>query len=354
MIEKYFFRRSNDIIDGANVTLVSSQRREPKIPIQYVQRNPKTVEISKIFDKDTIHIYYQNVNSIKGEQKQKVILETFDDHCSGYDVIALTETWLKPGANIIDGIFKGFDVYRRDARQDEHGVLVAISSNLYSDLVIIEGFDHLEFVCVKLFHKNHFIYFYCLYIEPGRLDSVYKEHAKAIEKIEYSQGDTLFVVGDFNIPEVTWFEDGDKFGFVTKSQNKKIEPFKVEKFKYQLNGLKNDAGNILDLAYVNNSEGISFEKVEPDFYFSKKDPKHPPFEILIESMSSFTGIIKSAKEYAYSVMNNRISNLERSFEKVGDGYNREIEKINYEEQERKRQVENRLKLFLSNISAVKK
>lgn len=345
MIDKYHLRRSDDLIDGANVTLgVPSQRREPKNSIQYVQKNPETVKISKILNKDTIHLYYQNVRSMSSEGKQKDILETFDEHCSGYDIMALTETWLKPGANIIDGIFKGFDVYRRDAREDEHGVLVAISSNLYSDLVIIEGFDHLEFVCVKLFHKNHFIYIYCLYIEPGRSQGVYKEHIKAIEKIQHSKNDTLFIIGDFNIPNVEWEEDGERGSFVTTSKSRKIQLFKGKIFECQLNGILNDACNILDFAYVNNTDGISSEKVQSEFFFSKEDPSHPPFEILIESISSFEGFEKSVKEYAYSVknkiINNHISDLESIFEKLDDEFKWRIEKETYEEreQERKRQV----------------
>lgn len=325
-IHKYFVRPSDHATIGTKVT-PKVVEQEPGKSIRSVQRDPNTSGIGKISNKDTIQLYYQNVNSIKGKEKQTEISKTFNERCNEYDVMALTETWLGPEPNIIDGILKKYDVYRCNTK---HGVLIAVSSKLYSDPVIIEGFDHLEYVCVKIFHKNHFIYIYCLYIDTKIERNFYEQHFKAIEKIEYSKNDTLIVIGDFNIEGVSW-EKGD-VGYVTKSKDKRLQLF-TRKFKYQLSNLRKDGGNVLDLAFVNNIEGITLEKVEKKFHLSKEDPRHPPFKIVIDSMSSFIGFQKCIKEYAYSEKNRETGDLESKYKNLNNEYAWMYKKEESEEKE---------------------
>lgn len=344
-IHKYFLRPSDHANNETN-KIHKVLEQEPGKSIRSVQRDPNTSGIGKISNKDTIQLYYQNVNSIDGKKRQKDILKTFNKRCSEYDVLALTETWLEPNSHVIDGIFKEFDVYRCNTK---HGVLIAVSSKLYSDLVIIEGFDHLEYVCVKMFHKNHFIYIYCLYIDTKIERNFYEQHFKAIEKIEYSKNDTLIVIGDFNIPNVSW-EKGD-VGYATESKDKRLQLF-TRKFKYQLSNLKKDKGSVLDLAFVNNIEGITLEKVEEKFHFSKEDPLHPPFKIVIDSMSSFVGFSKCIKEYAYSEKNRETSDLEKKYKNLDNEFAWMYKKEIKEEREAKQSEEAKEKKRLAKIDAV--
>lgn len=149
--------------------------------IPYPKRDPQSSNICKIGDKDSIRIYYQNVQSIDSKDMQKRFNKEL---ANNYDVIVITETWIKNISNL-EMFDEGFDVYRCDRSSENSdkerggGVLVAVSSKLYSGPVIIQGFDFLEYVCLKILHHGHFIYIYSLYMS-GELKGTGRKHVEAI------------------------------------------------------------------------------------------------------------------------------------------------------------------------------
>lgn len=72
-----------------------------------------STEICKIYHKDHIRMYYQNVRSIKSDDKMKDFKAT---SVSEYDVVIFTETWLKGGPlkHDMNVLNEHYDVYRFD------------------------------------------------------------------------------------------------------------------------------------------------------------------------------------------------------------------------------------------------
>ncbi|XP_037045300.1 uncharacterized protein LOC119080844 [Bradysia coprophila] len=301
-------------------TIKNSKKLQiPKIP--HMKRDPQSTQISKVARKDSIRIYYQNVQSIRGNRKKSQFNRNL---AKNYDVIVFTETWLEQASNL--QIFdEGFDVYRCDRSTDNTyklgygGVLVAVSSKLYSDLVIVQGFDFLEYVCLKLLHNDHFVYIYCLYI-PGELKKdIAPQHIKAIEAINCDKGDTFIVVGDFNMPGIEWKSSADNTFF----QPDKLDPiFQLLQNKklYQLNNIKNIRGNVLDLIFVNNPNTSKLSPVNEQQSLMPIIDVHPPFEIVIDSLNFPSNLTEAAKKKAYSIRKAYIQHMEKFFDDLDWDY----------------------------------
>lgn len=282
----------------------------PKTP--YIKRDPESP--CKVSRKDSIRIYYQNVQSIRGNRKKKQFNRSL---AQNYDVIVFTETWLNETSNL--EIFdEGFDVYRCDRSTENTykpgfgGVLVAVSSKLYSDSVTIAGFSCLEYICLKLLHNDHYIYIYCLYL-PGELRrTIGPQHIKAIESIDYSRNDTLVVLGDFNIPDIVWTSSANNTFFQPDKRDRLLRSLERKKL-YQLNNIQNEQGNVLDLIFVSDTNAIELSGVHEQVALMPVIKAHPPFEISIDSLKFPQHLSESAKQKAYSIRKDCVQQLEKLF-----------------------------------------
>lgn len=278
--------------DGrTNITPIKMKNFQSERPkVSNPQRDPRSRQICKVASKDSIRIYYQNVRSIHSEYKQKKFRS---DLACDFDVIVFTETWLMEDKSRLQIFDDGFDIYRCDRSRSYKdgcggGVLVAVSSKLYSDPVVVEEFDFLEFVSLKIFHKDHYLYLYCFYM-PGEIKHhMSGQHIRAIEAMEYSKNDTLMVIGDFNMPNIKWVMN-EAGGFRPSDATKMTRSVTTMlggslKDMCQLNDIKNDSGNVLDLAFVNKPDGVSLLPVRgKDALMDSIDKSHPPFEIIVNA-----------------------------------------------------------------------
>ncbi len=275
-------------------------KNEPKKMVCVKELHTKT-EISKIFHKDSIKMYYQNVRSIKSDDK----MESFNDtSVRNYDVVILTETWLDAGQPLkgqMNVLNEYYDVYRGDrplgSKAGGGGALIAVSATLYSDRVPLNGFDHLEFVCVQFCNESKSIFVYCAYIPPMSTSTkhIYKDHFQAIRSINVNINDILIVVGDFNIPNIEWQSNDNKKLLpqpVTETRElteKLAELAKLQSDRklHQLSNYKNPKGNVLDLVFSNDADHTSVSLLpESELPLSKQDKCHPrPFEIVLNSNS---------------------------------------------------------------------
>lgn len=275
------------------------------VPI--IKENVKDMHTStekcKTYHEDHILMYYQNVRSIKSDNKMKAFKAT---SVSKYDVVIFTETWLKGGPlkHNMNVLNEHYDVYRfdrlRSGKSGGGGALIAVSAKFYNDRVLLEGYTHLEYVCVQFFNDNKSIFLYCAYISPdsAKSEEVYEDHFKAIQSIKISENDILIVVGDFNFPNTVWHPKDDgtfllKFKdsiTVTRSLSEKLATFIEFQSKcnlHQLCNYENPIGNVLDLVFSNDIDHISINKLpasqDP---MSTPDEIHaPPFEIIFNSVS---------------------------------------------------------------------
>lgn len=235
---------------------------------------------------DSLHIYYQNVRGIRTKSKN-FYLQTL---ATNGDVITLTETWLNNSHKSEEYFGNDFIVYRRDRSHLNSsasiggGVLLAISSKIHSEQLNLDGFDHLEFICTKLtFKKTKFI-IYCLYIPPNATIDTFHDHIEAIKKIKYNINETLIIIGDFNLPSITWIENDEDNDYLPTNIRSEAAIFTCESMLQeglrQINNIHNIAGNTLDLVFTSDTSSTTVLKAPKPI--SKIDVYHQPFEILIE------------------------------------------------------------------------
>ncbi|XP_055296460.1 uncharacterized protein LOC129565513 [Sitodiplosis mosellana] len=286
------------IVSPKKVPKKTSNAKNVEAKTAYVKDMHTSTEVCKTAYTDTVRMYYQNVNSIKSDEKMKNFVAT---SVSKYDVVIFTETWLNDAQALkhnMSGFNEHFDVYRRNRSESVKsrggGVLVAVSAKLYSDPVLLNRFNHLEYVCLQFLNNNKSIFLYCAYIPPDSTIDIYADHVKAIRSINLRKDDLLIVVGDFNLPNFDWHTKDNKTfwpemnGSVreTRLQTQKFQLLKELQLKcklYQFCNAKNHKGNVLDLVFSNYTDHMSIgELPESQKPMSKHDERHaPPFEIII-------------------------------------------------------------------------
>jgi len=85
-------------------------------------------------------------------------------------------------------------------------VLVAVTSTLTSERIYFLSPNDKEFVGVKVSLKSFSIYVTCSYIPPGSYLTIYEQHLSEIKSVlsHLSERDLLIVLGDFNLPDISW------------------------------------------------------------------------------------------------------------------------------------------------------
>ena len=124
----------------------------------------------------------------------------------------------------------------------------------------------------RLFHQN-------------RAETFLKTIATADLIINKYKFDKIVLTGDFNLPNVNWFND--EFGvYLVRNINTQTECilnyFAYLNF-YQLNHIPNYSNNVLDLVFSDDSSIL----VTPEMPLVKDDKFHPPFNFNVVIKSDF-------------------------------------------------------------------
>jgi len=173
-----------------------------------------------------------------------------------------------------------FFVYRKD-RQTRRGggVLIGVKSNLTSEFVDISESSGIKFISVKLSFPKRKIFFICSYISPGSEFNVYLLHLSAIHSISLLlETDQLIVLGDFNLPNISWLESKDSLAMIPRMQNDFIDGL-VELSLQQVNRIPNHIGRLLDLIFVFDSSDAEVSRISP--LSLPEDCYHPTLQLCI-------------------------------------------------------------------------
>lgn len=209
-------------------------------------------------------------------QSTELLLST---NLSDYDIIAIAETWLNPDQKEFEFIDKKYKVFRKDrafasiAAEIGGGVLIAIRNEIDCEQYITDEMLNLEAVCIKIpTATNSNIFVYCLYIQPTADIETYDAHLKAIESIDCSSRDAIFITGDWNFADkIRWHENDDGIGFLPIMDNSqsaksiianKCVSFFLQNGYSQLCNLENKHKNVLDLVLTNIPELVNVQKVD--------------------------------------------------------------------------------------------
>lgn len=266
-------------------------------PTQTHQSSPRDNSTNRIC------MYYQNVRGLRTKTGK---FKLSSNGCD-YDIIALTETGLH--SSIHDGeLFNNneFSIYRRDrskansTRERFGGVLLAVKSGIPSEEVIVPQTEDVELIVVKIHFKGKFVYVCNLYIPSNSPIAVYHRYTIALERvidhIDLSVEERLYILGDFNMPNVRWRPSTNDvysdYGFFsgTSFETKSLLPYNIDtsanaELLYTLLGAGlnqtnsdcNYQGNILDLVFCNESSDVTVRRSRSPMI--KIDRYHEPLEI---------------------------------------------------------------------------
>ncbi|XP_055623143.1 uncharacterized protein LOC129766593 [Toxorhynchites rutilus septentrionalis] len=182
--------------------------------------------------------------------------------CGDYDIVVLTETWLRP------------DIANTELASD------------YTIRSLRSNYTQLEQVVASVKLPDLTIYICGIYIRPNSHPDVYTMHSNAVCDIcdRALDTDSIVVVGDYNLPYLSWTFDEDINSYLPSNASTEAELVFTETIAasglHQINTLRNSNNRILDLAFVNDS--CNAEIIEPPFPLLKLDAHHKPFVLRIQ------------------------------------------------------------------------
>lgn len=245
--------------------------------------------------------FYQNVRGMR--TKSKTIMQNVGT--SVFDIIIFTETWLSSDIFSHEFFPKKFDVFRYDRTVSRGGgVLIAINSETLSgELYDTDEHENMERICVKISMGKRRLFVYAYYIPPNSPKKLYESHLEAIGRIKTAENDMCLVLGDANLPNITWRQD--------KKFNNVYNPVAVSSASAQcfidglhginlrqFNYLENEADNILDLCFFNEPEIIRLEEVVRPLSFPI-DASHKHFTLNLSMDAKASNTAAWVRVFAY-------------------------------------------------------
>lgn len=204
-----------------------------------------------------MYLYYQNVRGINTK------LDVFVRNVSlfDYDIIVLSETWLRQEVNDSElGLLPNYSIFRCDRcsviENDIRGggVLIAIKNHYHCSQITIHN-NNIEQLFVKLTIGSTMFIIGAVYIPPHSSLNVYNNHTDIINNLlcQYNNS-KIVLLGDYNLPAIQWSSVSD--GVV--SHFGKLEADALANFSYlnlkQFNTIKNHKNSILDLVLSNSAD----------------------------------------------------------------------------------------------------
>lgn len=201
-------------------------------------------------NKHNIRCLYFNARSLSNKTKELQTLAT------DIDIIAVTETWLKPdilNCELLPG--NDFSIHRQDrVGRNGGGVMLAVRNTILSirrkDL---ESRNSEILACeIRLESKKKFLVL-VLYRPPNTDLDHMKEFKKSLHLATKAKFDHLVVCGDFNLPHIDWSTG-------TAINNDDIHHYFAKTIKdnylYQLIDFPTRINNILDLVLTNSPDKV--------------------------------------------------------------------------------------------------
>lgn len=196
-------------------------------------------------------------------------LHTFYLNCAicDYDLIVLTETWLNESVLNPEVIPNVFTLYRIDRNTNNSifskggGALIAVRNTLKSEPLYENEFLNLELLCVKLSVGDVNIIVVACYIPSGSSLTSYGDYITALSIIgnRCFPNDKLFVIGDFNLTNVTWMVDPENISVLIPIEcGNDLERETTENIAsiglFQINYICNENKRLLDLLFTDSWE----------------------------------------------------------------------------------------------------
>ena len=205
------------------------------------------------------------------------------------DIVCLTETWLNLSFLNSELFSKDFNVFRKDRFDTVDGevgggVLIAVNINFTSSIFPIPFSEGIELLCVKIALNKSFVYIINTYIPPASTELVYQSVLKSIDYVVgfLESRDEIIVMGDFNLPEVSWVLSDNKMSLNGHTSINKNQDFldSINSDLQQISCIKNRFEKQLDLVFSTDYSKVVV--LESKVELSKIDNYHPPLDIFYQ------------------------------------------------------------------------
>lgn len=183
-----------------------------------------------------------------------------------FDIIVLTETWLDSRTFSSQVFGPSYEVFRcdRSARNSTKsvggGVLVAVKKKLKSKPIDNDSWASIEQVWVKIEFSGRNLFLCGIYIPPDRTRDMasIETHNQSIIHIcaAANPEDEIVVVGDFNLPGISWQTCGNGFmhpnlgrSSIHAAASRLLDCYSTATLR-QINNVLNENNRCLDLCFV--------------------------------------------------------------------------------------------------------
>ena len=164
-------------------------------------------------------------------------------YCHDFQIVAITESWLKPYILDNEILPTGYNIFRNDRSSRGGGVMLAVKDTITSKL--IAKHNSLEAIIVSVLCNKKDITICLLYVPP---DSNQSHHETLLEFMStLSCHDHLLILGDVNLPDVDWENYQGQTDFSSQFCDKIFE-LNLEQL---VNKPTHINGNILDVVLTN-------------------------------------------------------------------------------------------------------
>nr|CAH7728893.1 unnamed protein product [Callosobruchus chinensis] len=137
-----------------------------------------------------------------------------------FDVIVLSETWLKDSTRSEELFSDTYQVFRKDRKLElldvatGGGVLIALKNSIHVTLTDTKFFDenypYVEFICCRCSINHIAFYIMALYIPPNLALYDFDRFFEATEEWNVLTGAKAIILGDFNTPKFFLNYQGDE------------------------------------------------------------------------------------------------------------------------------------------------
>lgn len=241
---------------------------------------------------DSLRIYYQNVRGLRTKIDDFYVATQNED----YDVIVLTETWLKDGITSVQLFGNEYSVFRRDRDPEVSGkvrgggVLIAVKKGFRSFSNVSRIDEDLEHLWVNIDVGERHVCVGVVYLPPeqSRNAAIIERLISSISSIAFSLNsqDLHLLYGDFNLPDLCWNLSSGGYAYPeptdsTSSSMHFLDSMSLLNLK-QLCVTRNCLNRTLDLIFVNDEALPMCNIADPHEAIIPVDPLHPP---LLTSLS---------------------------------------------------------------------
>lgn len=235
-----------------------------------------------------LSIYYQNCRGLRTKTGDFYTASLITD----YDVICVTESWLKPHINSSEVISGKYNIFRRDrhdtnsVKKDGGGILVGVSASVRAEMLTnLSGESVIEDLWVKITmteSEKKFLLCVCYFPPKTCFDDYFHFFERVTSRLESNPSAPFVMVGDFNLPDFSWnFEGGTglECNVINNDVYNALKDFISFNCLFQFNGVSNVNGRVLDLCLCNR-DGVEVRSSTSPFVV--EDAHHPSLDIYVK------------------------------------------------------------------------